>query len=134
MNRDWTVIDGLQYSNWSREIFNQMREGGLNAVHVTIAYHENTRETLSRFGEWNQRFETFNDLIRPIFQPQDIALAKQEGYYFGRSELLANRGRDSVSWRHAQAWVNDYAVNLQQSKSFGVWLLRGGGQWYYSFW
>ena len=79
MNRDWTVIDGLQYSNWSREIFSQMREGGLNAVHVTIAYHENTRETLSRFGEWNQRFETFNDLIRPIFQPQDIALAKQEG-------------------------------------------------------
>ena len=45
MNPDWTVIDGLQYSAWSREIFEQMHEGGLNAVHVTIAYHENTRET-----------------------------------------------------------------------------------------
>ena len=50
MNADWTVIDGLQYSAWSREIFEQMREGGLNAVHVTIAYHENTRETLTRLA------------------------------------------------------------------------------------
>ena len=79
LNKDWTLIDGLQYSNWSHEIFSQMHEGGLNAVHVTVAYHENTRETLSRLGQWNQRFETFSDLIRPVFQPQDIALAKNEG-------------------------------------------------------
>ena len=71
MNQDWTVIDGLQYSAWSREIFEQMRAGGLNCVHVTIAYHENTKETLTRFGEWNQRFESMPDLIRPpvVFLP-----------------------------------------------------------------
>jgi membrane dipeptidase len=37
-------IDGMQYANWSEEIFRQMREGGVDAVHVTIAYHENFRE------------------------------------------------------------------------------------------
>ena len=79
MNPDWTVIDGLQYSAWSREIFEQMHEGGLNAVHVTIAYHENTRETLTRLGEWNQRFETYPDLIRPVYEPADIDRAKAEG-------------------------------------------------------
>ena len=79
MNPDWTVIDGLQYSAWSREIFEQMHEGGLNAVHVTIAYHENTRETLTRFGEWNQRFEAYPDLIRPVYEPADIDRAKAEG-------------------------------------------------------
>jgi len=79
MNPDWTVIDGLQYSAWSREIFEQMRAGGLNAVHVTIAYHENTRETLTRLGEWNARFEAFPDLIRPVFEPGDIQRAKAEG-------------------------------------------------------
>ena len=36
MNPDWTVIDGLQYSAWSREIFEQMRAGGLNAVHSPL--------------------------------------------------------------------------------------------------
>ena len=50
------TIDGLQYSNWSREIFEQMRAGGVTAVHATLVYHENTRETLTRFGEWNRRF------------------------------------------------------------------------------
>ena len=79
MNADWTVIDGLQYSTWSREVFEQMREGGLNAVHVTIAYHENTRETLTRLGEWNSRFEAMPDLIRPIVNPEDIHKAKAEG-------------------------------------------------------
>ena len=79
MNPDWTVIDGLQYSAWSREIFEQMRAGGLNAVHVTVAYHENTRETLTRLGEWNARFEAFPKLIRPVFEPSDIQRAKAEG-------------------------------------------------------
>ncbi|CAI8431857.1 MAG TPA: peptidase M19 [Halieaceae bacterium] len=79
MNPDWTVVDGLQYSAWSREIFEQMHEGGLDCVHVTIAYHENTRETLIRLGEWNQRFESMSDLIRPVFNPSDIAVAKAEG-------------------------------------------------------
>jgi membrane dipeptidase len=79
VNQDWTVIDGLQYSAWSRDIFEQMRAGGLNCVHVTIAYHENTKETLTRFGEWNQRFESMPDLIRPVYEPSDIARAKSEG-------------------------------------------------------
>ena len=79
MKPDWTVIDGLQYSAWSREIFEQMHEGGLNAVHVTIAYHENTRQTLTRFGEWNQRFEAYPNLIRPVYEPADIGRAKAEG-------------------------------------------------------
>lgn len=38
---DLLMIDGLQYSNWSEDIFRQMQEGGLSAVHATIAYHEN---------------------------------------------------------------------------------------------
>ena len=57
--QDMLVIDGLQYSNWSEALFRQMREGGLSAVHATIAYHETARETLSRIGEWNRRFEAW---------------------------------------------------------------------------
>ncbi|TVU68883.1 membrane dipeptidase [Cobetia crustatorum] len=73
------TIDGLQYSNWSREIFEQMREGGLDAVHATLVYHETTRETLTRLGEWNRRFEAYPDLIMPVHVPQDIAIAQASG-------------------------------------------------------
>lgn len=76
---DLLMIDGLQYSNWSPEIFQQMQAGGLSAVHATIAYHENARETLSRLGEWNRRFETWPELIRPVRTASDIRLAHEEG-------------------------------------------------------
>ncbi|QEA41019.1 membrane dipeptidase [Pistricoccus aurantiacus] len=73
------IVDGLQYSNWSREIFEQMREGGVNAVHATLVYHETTRDTLSRLGEWNRRFETHRDLIMPVREAADIQRAQEAG-------------------------------------------------------
>lgn len=79
MSRDMLIIDGLQYSNWSREIFEQMHEGGVDAVHATLVYHETTRETLSRFGEWNRRFEAHADLIMPVREPADIQRAREVG-------------------------------------------------------
>ena len=39
-------IDNLQYCNWSRETFEFNRSAGLDAVHVTIVYHENYNELL----------------------------------------------------------------------------------------
>ncbi len=66
------TIDALQYSGWSRDIFRQMREGGLDCVHVTIAYHETALETLRRIGEWNQRFEQHGDLIMRVHHARDV--------------------------------------------------------------
>jgi microsomal dipeptidase-like Zn-dependent dipeptidase len=79
MSRDLLTVDGLQYSNWSREIFQQMREGGVDAVHATLVYHETCRETLQRLGEWNRRFEDFSDLIMPVREAGDIERARHAG-------------------------------------------------------
>jgi len=70
-------IDNLQYANWSEKIFRQMREGQLNAVHVTIAYHENFRETVLNFEQWNRWFELYPDLIMPGYAASDIDEAKR---------------------------------------------------------
>jgi microsomal dipeptidase-like Zn-dependent dipeptidase len=77
MHQDLIAIDGLQYSNWSRQIFEQFRRGGLSAVHVTIAYWENARETLSNIGRWNQHYEQHGDLIMPVHTVADIHEAKR---------------------------------------------------------
>ena len=72
-------IDCLQYANWSEKIFREMRQGGLDAVHVTIAYHETFRETVLNMEQWNRWFEQFPDLI---FQGQtgaDVRLARETG-------------------------------------------------------
>ena len=72
-------IDGLQYANWSEKIFRQMREGGVDAVHVTIAYHENFRETVLNFECWNRWFEKFPDLIMKGLTAADIDRARDTG-------------------------------------------------------
>ena len=40
------MIDGLQYSHRSRRVFEQMRAGGLGAVHVPSVEYELSREKL----------------------------------------------------------------------------------------
>lgn len=73
------VIDGLQYANWSEKIFREMNQGGVTAVHVTICYHEDFRETVSNIEAWNRRFETHGDLICPAHSAEDIEQAAAEG-------------------------------------------------------
>ena len=72
------LIDGLQYCNWSEKIFKEWRSSNLTAVHVTISYHEQFRETVSNFEQWNKWFEQFPTLIMPAFYADDIELAKIE--------------------------------------------------------
>ncbi len=56
-------IDNLQYANWSEKIFREIREGDVDAVHVTIAYHENFRETVLNVEAFNRWFENLPDVI-----------------------------------------------------------------------
>ena len=70
-------IDALQYCRWSESVFRQMREGGVDAVHVTIAYHENFREMVARIEEWNRHFERFPELIFQGFSAQCINKARE---------------------------------------------------------
>ena len=73
------IVDNLQYANWSEKIFRQMREGGVDAVHVTISYHENFRETVLNFEKWNRWFEQYPDLIIKGLWAEDIDRARETG-------------------------------------------------------
>ncbi len=73
------LIDGLQYANWSEKIFRQLREGGVDAIHVTIAYHESFRETVLNFEQWNRWFEQYPDLIMKGQWASDIDVARATG-------------------------------------------------------
>ncbi|MEE3001039.1 MAG: membrane dipeptidase [Pseudomonadota bacterium] len=72
-------IDNLQFANWSEKIFLQMREGGLDAVHVTIAYHEVFREMVANIEDWNRHFESFPELIFHGRSGDDVRRARREG-------------------------------------------------------
>ena len=71
-------IDNLQYCIWSREVFEINREAGLDAVHVTVVYHEDYDEFLKRIEEWNKHFKDNSDIIFHGKNYQDIEKAKKE--------------------------------------------------------
>ena len=71
-------IDNLQYCNWSRDIFLINREAGLNAVHVTLVYHEDYDEFLQRVREWDRFFQENSDLIFLGKTFEDITKAQSE--------------------------------------------------------
>ena len=71
-------IDNLQYCNWSRDVFLINREAGLNAVHVTLVYHEDYDEFLQRVKEWDRFFEENSDLIFLGKTFEDITKAQSD--------------------------------------------------------
>ena len=73
------LIDNLQYANWSEKIFRQMRAGGVDAVHVTIVYHESFREMVLQLEAWNRWFEKFPDLIMRGTTAADVETAQATG-------------------------------------------------------
>jgi microsomal dipeptidase-like Zn-dependent dipeptidase len=73
------IIDCLQYCNWSRAIFEDMRAGGVAAVHATICYHEQFRDTVLNMERWNRWFEAHSDLIVPGRTADDVRRAHANG-------------------------------------------------------
>jgi len=72
-------IDALHYCRWSGEVFAEMREGGLDAVHATVAYHGGFRECALEIAEWNRRFAAHTALILKARSASDIARARGSG-------------------------------------------------------
>ena len=79
-------IDNLQYCNWSREVFEINKEAGLDAVHVTIVYHEDFDELCTEIKKWDKLFEDNSDLIFLGKNFKDIEKAnteKKTAIFFG---------------------------------------------------
>ena len=71
------LVDGLQYCNWSRRIFEQMRKGRVDAVHATVSYHGNFRDAVRDLCRWNRLFEMNSDLIIPGRSSLDVERANE---------------------------------------------------------
>ena len=76
---DILIIDGLQYVNWNRELFEEAKLGGVNVIHVTIAYWENKKEVIENINTWGRQFAEHSDLIMPINEAREIKIAQEEG-------------------------------------------------------
>ncbi|GGF64203.1 dipeptidase [Alteromonas lipolytica] len=73
------IFDGLVIAKWNRDLFLDMKKGGLTAANCTVSVWEGFKGTIDNIVEMNQFFEENNDLIIPVTKTSDIAKAKAEG-------------------------------------------------------
>jgi membrane dipeptidase len=79
LHNDALVIDGLVISNWSRDIFADMRKGGLTAANCTCSVWEGIRGSMDNVAAWKRMFKDHDDLILQVKTSADITRAKQKG-------------------------------------------------------
>ncbi|RVP94996.1 dipeptidase [Sinorhizobium meliloti] len=73
------VIDGLIISNWSGEIFREMRAAGLTAANCTCSVWEGFEATIQNIAKWNGWFRDYADDIVQARSTEDIVRAKKAG-------------------------------------------------------
>ncbi|QPC42360.1 membrane dipeptidase [Kaustia mangrovi] len=79
LHDDAIVIDGLIISNWSRDVFEDMRRGGLTAANCTCSVWEGFTDTMRNIARWKEWFRAHGDLICQVRTTDDIRRAKEDG-------------------------------------------------------
>lgn len=73
------TIDGLIISNWSREVFQDMRAGGLTAANCTFSVWENFRDTIANIMRLKKWLADNSDLVMEVRTADDIETARRTG-------------------------------------------------------
>ncbi|WP_018992382.1 dipeptidase [Aromatoleum toluclasticum] len=71
------VIDGLIIAKWSRDLFEDMRRGGLTAANCTVSVWEGFQATIDNIVMVNRLMAESTDLVMPVRTTADIAAAKE---------------------------------------------------------
>lgn len=79
LHDDLIVFDGLNISNWGRDVFEDMRRGGLTAANCTCSVWEGFQATMTNIATWKGYFRDHADLLRQVYTTTDIKHAKKEG-------------------------------------------------------
>ena len=95
MDNDTILIDGLEYVNWNRDLLEKAHAGGLTAIHATLVYWEDTKESFEKIDYWDNLIQLNSDILVHVKKSSDIMEAKKSNkigiiYGFQNSAPIAN--------------------------------------------
>ena len=79
LHADSIVIDGLIIAKWNRELFEDMRKGGLTAANCTVSVWEGFKATVDNIAASQKLIRENGDLVMPVRTTADIRKAKELG-------------------------------------------------------
>ncbi|KAH9884348.1 renal dipeptidase family [Xylariomycetidae sp. FL2044] len=106
--KDAIHFDGLNICNFSREIFESWRQGGIDGVSCTCGIWQGCRESLHEVAKWKRWFDEHGDLIVQAHTVADIRAAKKAG----KTAVL-------LSWQNT-AGIEDQLDFLRIFRDLGV--------------
>ncbi len=112
IHRNAIVVDGLVISKWSREVFEDMRSGGITAANCTCSVWEGLHDTLVNVAQWKSWFSEHADILLPVHTTTDIAKAKRE-----------NRVGIILGWQNTSG-IEDRVEYLAIFKELGVHIMQ----------
>jgi hypothetical protein len=78
MDNDTIFIDGLEYVNWNRDLFKKAHAGGLTAIHVTLVYWEDTKESFEKIDQWDNLIQSNSDILFTLKNLQTLWKLKNQ--------------------------------------------------------
>jgi len=109
---DAILIDGLVIARFSRDVFEDMRKGGITAANCTCCVWDDFRATMRNIAQWKRWFTEHSDLIRPVFTTNDIRQAKAEG----RVGII-------LGWQNTSG-IDDDLGNVELFRDLGVRVMQ----------
>ncbi|QMV14639.1 dipeptidase [Vibrio spartinae] len=79
LHDDAIVIDGLVIAKWDRDLFEDMRKGGITTANCTVSVWEGFQNTVNNIVEMNNLIEANSDIVTKVHSTHDIRRAKREG-------------------------------------------------------
>jgi membrane dipeptidase len=126
------VFDGLIVSNWSPDIFRDMRRGGLTAANCTCCIWENFAATMRNIAAWAGWFRDYPDLIVKARSVADIRRAHADGRTaivlgFQNVSAFEDRLGNIALFKELGVGIAQLAYNTQNLVGTGCYESRDGG-------
>ncbi len=72
------IIDGLEINNWSREVIETVRDGGVDVVHATVGVWEDLGGAMTRIGAFRRLCRDNSDVVRIVASVDEIEAAADD--------------------------------------------------------
>tara|TARA_R110002074_G_scaffold274119_2_gene445643 strand:+ start:78 stop:1073 length:996 start_codon:yes stop_codon:yes gene_type:complete len=126
------VIDGLNISKWSRDVFEQMHRGSLTAANCTCSVWEGFNDTMANIAQWKKDLAENADILMQVHSAADIRAAKaakKVGIILGWQNTYAiEQNIDHLRlFRDLGVRVIQLTYNTQNLVGSGCWESRDSG-------
>lgn len=72
------IVDGLQINNWTREVIQTVRSGGVDAVHATVGVWEDLAGAMTRIGSFRNFARVNEDLVQIVTSKAQAQAARDQ--------------------------------------------------------